>query len=107
MLFAKPFIQQKIKEEDMSLIWIVVKHYSVVWLLDIGGTKLLLHCENGEIEQRKQISSPQDDATSDASNPCSVERKNMKGSLITLRRSTGIINQGILTALNPKNLGGF
>ena len=44
--------------------------------LDIGGTKIASAIvKMAKLEQRKQISTPQDDATSDASNPCSVVKR--------------------------------
>ena len=64
--------------------------------------------KNGEIEQRKQISTPQDDATQAMHQTLLQLLKEYEGQFDYVAvASTGIINQGILTALNPKNLGGL
>ena len=77
--------------------------------LDIGGTKIASAIvKNGEIEQRKQISTPQDDATQAMHQTLAQLLKEYEGQFDYVAvASTGIINQGILTALNPKNLGGL
>jgi len=77
--------------------------------LDIGGTKIASAIvKNGEIEQRKQISTPQDDAAQAMHQTLAQLLKEYEGQFDYVAvASTGIINQGILTALNPKNLGGL
>ena len=77
--------------------------------LDIGGTKIASAIvKNGEIEQRKQISTPQDDAAQVMHQTLAQLLKEYEGQFDYVAvASTGIINQGILTALNPKNLGGL
>ncbi|CAM3514350.1 N-acetylmannosamine kinase [Rouxiella silvae] len=77
--------------------------------LDIGGTKIAaaLVAEDGQLSDRQQIITPRGDATQLSA---ALEK------LITPFRdsvefiavaSTGIINNGRLTALNPANLGGL
>ena len=77
--------------------------------LDIGGTKIASAIvKNGEIQQRKQISTPQDDATQAMHQTLAQLLKEYEGQFDYVAvASTGIINQGVLTALNPKNLGGL
>ncbi|MDQ6580584.1 MAG: ROK family protein, partial [Haemophilus sp.] len=77
--------------------------------LDIGGTKIASAIvKNGEIQQRKQITTPQDDATQAMHQTLAQLLKEYEGQFDYVAvASTGIINQGILTALNPKNLGGL
>ena len=77
--------------------------------LDIGGTKIASAIvKNGEIQQRKQISTPQDDAAQAMHQTLAQLLKEYEGQFDYVAvASTGIINQGILTALNPKNLGGL
>ncbi|MFQ9134420.1 MAG: ROK family protein [Haemophilus parainfluenzae] len=61
------------------------------------------YCENGEIQQRKQISTPQDDAAQAMHQTLAQLLKEYEGQFDYVAvASTGIINQGILTALNPK-----
>ena len=75
--------------------------------LDIGGTKIASAIvKNGEIQQRKQISTPQDDAAQVMHQTLAQLLKEYEGQFDYVAvASTGIINQGILTALNPKNFG--
>mgnify|MGYP000155201184 CR=1 FL=1 len=77
--------------------------------LDIGGTKIASAIvKNGEIQHRKQISTPQDDAAQAMHQTLAQLVKEYEGQFDYVAvASTGIINQGILTALNPKNLGGL
>ena len=77
--------------------------------LDIGGTKIASAIvKNGEIQQRKQISTPQDNAAQVMHQTLAQLLKEYEGQFDYVAvASTGIINQGILTALNPKNLGGL
>ena len=77
--------------------------------LDIGGTKIASAIvKDGEIQQRKQISTPQDDAAQAMHQTLAQLLKEYEGQFDYVAvASTGIINQGILTALNPKNLGGL
>lgn len=77
--------------------------------LDIGGTKIASAIiENGEVSNRQQVATPTENV--------SVEMHSTLKDLILSYEdqfdavavaSTGIINKGILTALNPKNLGGL
>ena len=75
--------------------------------LDIGGTKIASAIvKNGEIQHRKQISTPQDDAAQAMHQTLAQLVKEYEGQFDYVAvASTGIINQGILTALNPKNHG--
>ena len=75
--------------------------------LDIGGTKIASAIvKNGEIEQRKQISTPQDDAAQAMHQTLAQLLKEYEGQFDYVAvASTGIINQGVLTALNPKKFG--
>ncbi|MBS6669810.1 MAG: ROK family protein [Haemophilus parainfluenzae] len=70
--------------------------------LDIGGTKIASAIvKNGEIQQRKQISTPQDDAAQAMHQTLAQLLKEYEGQFDYVAvASTGIINQGILTALN-------
>ncbi|MBU9819612.1 N-acetylmannosamine kinase [Rahnella sp. BCC 1045] len=80
-----------------------------VLALDIGGTKIAaaIVAQDGTLSERQQIATPHGDAAGLAG---ALEK------LITPWRnrvdliavaSTGIISQGRLTALNPRNLGGL
>ncbi|OOF42433.1 N-acetylmannosamine kinase [Rodentibacter rarus] len=77
--------------------------------LDIGGTKIAAAIvANGEIHQRQQIATPQENAAQALQQAIAqllAEYQNQFDYVAVA--STGIINQGILTALNPKNLGGL
>ena len=77
--------------------------------LDIGGTKIISAIvKNGEIQQRKQIPTSQNDAAQAMHQTLAQLLKEYEGQFDYVAvASTGIINQGILTALNPKNLGGL
>ena len=77
--------------------------------LDIGGTKIASAIvKNGEIQQRKQIPTSQNDAAQAMHQTLTQLLKEYEGQFDYVAvASTGIINQGILTALNPKNLGGL
>ncbi|PJG82806.1 N-acetylmannosamine kinase [Caviibacterium pharyngocola] len=77
--------------------------------LDIGGTKIASAIiENGVIEQRRQITTPQDDAATAMHQALAEIVRHYEGQFDAVAvASTGIINNGILTALNPKNLGGL
>lgn len=77
--------------------------------IDIGGTKIAVALvENQLISQRQQIVTPQDHDGSGMRQVLKdiVQQYQGKFDYIAVA-STGIINQGILTALNPKNLGGL
>lgn len=77
--------------------------------LDIGGTKIAAALvREGEITQRQQIATPQAQAAEALHQAIEQLLKNyaMQFDYVAVA-STGIINQGILTALNPKNLGGL
>lgn len=77
--------------------------------LDIGGTKIAAALvKDGNVTERRQFKTPQDESA-----------EGMHGMLADIIHSyvdqfdyvavasTGIINNGVLTALNPKNLGGL
>ena len=72
--------------------------------LDIGGTKIASAIvKNGEIEQRKQISTPQDDAAQAMHQTLAQLLKEYEGQFDYVAvASTGIINQGVLTHLTLK-----
>ncbi|MDD0824228.1 N-acetylmannosamine kinase [Mannheimia sp. AT1] len=81
--------------------------------IDIGGTKIATAIiQNNQVEQRKQIQTPTDRPQEDQAGSLHqalkevVEHYQGQFDFIAVA-STGIINQGILTALNPKNLGGL
>ncbi|MCW6624913.1 N-acetylmannosamine kinase [Yersinia ruckeri] len=77
--------------------------------LDIGGTKIAAALVNqrGELSQRQQISTPGGDAgqLSQALETL-ISSYRQQADFIAVA-STGIINNGNLTALNPANLGGL
>ncbi|MFQ1014948.1 N-acetylmannosamine kinase [Avibacterium paragallinarum] len=77
--------------------------------LDIGGTKIAAALiENGEITQRQQIHTPQDQSAQGMEQALESLVRYYAGQFDAVAvASTGIINQGVLTALNPKNLGGL
>lgn len=77
--------------------------------LDIGGTKIAAAIvKDSEIEQRQQIRTPQDDAATAMDHALEALLTEYAGQFDYVAvASTGIINHGILTALNPKNLGGL
>ncbi|AWX15425.1 N-acetylmannosamine kinase [Mergibacter septicus] len=77
--------------------------------LDIGGTKIASALVvNGEITQRHQMSTPQIDVSRAMEQTLAKILSQYQGEFDYIAvASTGIINQGILTALNPKNLGGL
>ncbi|MCK3657862.1 N-acetylmannosamine kinase [Pasteurellaceae bacterium Pebbles2] len=77
--------------------------------LDIGGTKIAAALvENNQIQQRQQIGTPQDDAANAMHDALAQLVQQYAGQFDYVAvASTGIINHGILTALNPKNLGGL
>lgn len=78
--------------------------------IDIGGTKLAaaLINENHEILQRREMPTPSSTSPADLERALSQLVKPYKdlAGRVTVA-STGIINKGILTALNPDNLGGL
>lgn len=77
--------------------------------LDIGGTKIASALIIGDqITQRKQVATPQKDvavAMHKTLEQILQQYENQFDAVVVA--STGIINNGILTALNPKNLGGL
>lgn len=77
--------------------------------IDIGGTKIAAALvENNQIRQRMQIHTPQENVVSAMHQALAHLLKQYQGQFDYVAvASTGIINQGILTALNPKNLGGL
>lgn len=72
--------------------------------LDIGGTKIAAALiENGEITQRQQIHTPQDQSAQGMEQALESLVRYYAGQFDAVAvASTGIINQGVLTALNPK-----
>jgi len=78
--------------------------------IDIGGTKLAaaLINEDYEILQRREMSTPSSTSPADLEYALSQLVKPYKdlAGRVTVA-STGIIDKGILTALNPDNLGGL
>ncbi|TCP94716.1 N-acetylmannosamine kinase [Cricetibacter osteomyelitidis] len=77
--------------------------------IDIGGTKIATALvENNQVSQRQQITTPQDNAATEMHEALKqlVESYDKQFDYVSVA-STGIINNGILTALNPKNLGGL
>lgn len=77
--------------------------------LDIGGTKIASALVvDGKVEQRQQIATPQTDVVNAMHNTLRDIVQQYQGQFDYVAvASTGIINRGILTALNPKNLGGL
>ncbi len=80
-----------------------------VLALDIGGTKIAAALVTGnQLTQRTQLATPQHDVASTMEQTLAQLLSDYAGSFDCIAvASTGIINQGILTALNPKNLGGL
>lgn len=77
--------------------------------IDIGGTKIATAIvENHQVTQRNQISTPQENVVEAMHQTLAaiVQQYQDQFDYIAVA-STGIINNGILTALNPKNLGGL
>ena len=77
--------------------------------LDIGGTKIAAAIvKNGEIEQRQQIHTPRENVVEGMHQALAKLLVDYAGQFDYVAvASTGIINNGVLTALNPKNLGGL
>ena len=81
--------------------------------IDIGGTKIATAIvQHSQVEQRRQVQTPTDRPQADqaASLHQVIEEimHSYQGQFDFVSvASTGIINQGVLTALNPKNLGGL
>lgn len=77
--------------------------------LDIGGTKIAAALiEKGKIIERQQIGTPQDQSAQGLEQALKKLVQDYNGRFDTVAvASTGIINKGVLTALNPKNLGGL
>ncbi|MFC0323033.1 N-acetylmannosamine kinase [Gallibacterium melopsittaci] len=80
-----------------------------VLALDIGGTKIAAALvKNGEVTQRQQIVTPQQNAADGMHQALAQIVEQYQGQFDCVAvASTGIINNGVLTALNPKNLGGL
>lgn len=72
--------------------------------LDIGGTKIASAIvTDGKIEQRQQIATPQADAANAMHDTLANILALYAGQFDYVAvASTGIINHGVLTALNPK-----
>ncbi|NBH75272.1 N-acetylmannosamine kinase [Rodentibacter pneumotropicus] len=77
--------------------------------LDIGGTKIASAIvQEGEVTQRQQISTPKNNAAEAFHQSIAQLVMGYRDQFDYVAvASTGIINQGILTALNLKNLGGL
>ncbi|OOF70703.1 N-acetylmannosamine kinase [Rodentibacter caecimuris] len=77
--------------------------------IDIGGTKIATAIvENNQIILRNQISTPQKNVAESMHQTLAEILQQYKDQFDYVAvASTGIINNGILTALNPKNLGGL
>ena len=77
--------------------------------LDIGGTKIAAAIvKNGEVEQRQQIHTPRENVVEGMHQALEQLLTHYAGLFDYVAvASTGIINDGVLTALNPKNLGGL
>lgn len=77
--------------------------------LDIGGTKIAAAIiEQGIVHQRQQIATPQQNVATEMHLVLDAILHSYKGQFDAVAvASTGIIDKGILTALNPKNLGGL
>ncbi len=77
--------------------------------LDIGGTKIASAIvEDGVVSRRQQLTTPQDDSANGMHRILAQIVQSYDGQFDYVAvASTGIINNGILTALNPKNLGGL
>lgn len=77
--------------------------------LDIGGTKIASALvSQGQIEKRQQFSTPQQDSAQAMHQILAQIMQQYAGEFDYVAvASTGIINNGVLTALNPKNLGGL
>lgn len=75
--------------------------------LDIGGTKIAAAIvKNGEISQRQQIHTPRENVVEGMHKALAQLLADYADQFDYVAvASTGIINHGILTALNPKNLG--
>ncbi|MCP4955908.1 MAG: ROK family protein, partial [Photobacterium aquimaris] len=84
---------------------------SVCLAVDIGGTKIaaaLVDCETNHIIERCQIATPQSQQPAILSAAlASLLRPFINQANFVAIASTGIIDNGILTALNPDNLGGL
>lgn len=77
--------------------------------IDIGGTKIATALvENNQISDRLQITTPQAEGAEAMHKALAELVAHYQGQFEAISvASTGIINQGVLTALNPKNLGGL
>lgn len=80
-----------------------------VLALDIGGTKIASAIvEDTKISNRQQIETPHQDVRQGMYQSLAKIMDLYKGQYDCVAvASTGIINNGILTALNPQNLGGL
>ncbi|WP_032092385.1 N-acetylmannosamine kinase [Necropsobacter rosorum] len=77
--------------------------------LDLGGTKLASALVvDGQLQQRRQIATPQQNPAVGLQHALAEIIQTYQGQFDAVAvASTGIINHGVLTALNPKNLGGL
>ncbi|MGY6772470.1 N-acetylmannosamine kinase [Gallibacterium sp. ZY190522] len=80
-----------------------------VLALDIGGTKIATALvNNGTVTCRRQIATPTQNVVDEMHKVLAEIVQQYQGQFDCVAvASTGIINNGILTALNPKNLGGL
>ena len=80
-----------------------------VLAIDIGGTKIASALvTDGKVSQRQQIATPQQHVAENMHQTLAqiMQQYQTQFDCVAVA-STGIINNGILTALNPKNLGGL
>lgn len=77
--------------------------------LDIGGTKIAAAIlENNQLSARLQVATPRENVAAAMEQTLGELLRTYGDSFDAVSvASTGIINQGILTALNPQNLGGL
>ncbi|GHA48918.1 N-acetylmannosamine kinase [Photobacterium aphoticum] len=82
---------------------------SMILAVDIGGTKIAVALvSNGQIRAREQISTPSSSSPEAMTAALSALLPAFAAQADAVAvASTGIIDHGILTALNPKNLGGL
>ncbi|WP_373777874.1 N-acetylmannosamine kinase [Glaesserella sp.] len=79
--------------------------------IDVGGTKIaaalvILDGKEAQVKQRIQIHTPQNPSAEALDNALTEVLQTFKGQFDKVSvASTGIIQNGVLTALNPKNLG--
>lgn len=83
---------------------------STILAIDIGGTKIAaaLVSSNNQLSEQIKVSTPASPSQSDLSAALEKVTQHFAGKFSYIAvASTGIINEGMLTALNPNNLGGL